>query len=199
MQKDLILASASTVRADLLRQAGVPIRIEPAKIDEDLVKTSMQAEQFSHRDIADALADAKSHKLSLKFPDHLVLGCDQVLSFDGLLLSKPKSKEELFNQLASLRGKKHSFFSAAVLYEAGEPQWRHVSQARVTMRSISDDYLRAYVDRNWPDVAQSVGGYQIEAEGIRLISRLEGSHYAVLGLPFIELLNHLSTIGYIPS
>lgn len=199
MQDDLILASASPVRAELLRQAGVVIRVQPARIDEESVKTAMTADAFSHRDIADALAEAKARKQSQKFPEQLVLGCDQVLSFGDKILSKPVNPADLATQLRMLRGKTHDLYSAAVLYKAGEPQWRHIGQARLTMRPLSDQYVDAYVDRNWPDVSGSAGGYKIEAEAIRLFSRIEGSHYAILGLPLIELLNHLSRIGYLPT
>ena len=199
MKNDLILASNSKIRADLLRNAGVSIRVDPAKIDEHSIKNLLFAEKVSHRDIADALAEAKARKISNKHSGFLTLGCDQILSFEGTVFSKPQSKEELCDQLLALNGRKHLLFTAAVLYHSGEPLWRHISAVRLTMREMSDDFVRSYADRNWPELSSSLGGYKIEAEGVRLFSRIEGSHFAILGLPLIELLNHLTVIGYLQT
>ncbi len=199
MEKDLVLASGSEIRAQMLQSAGVSLRIQPARIDESAIKESMISEETSHRDIADALAEAKARKVSAKSPASLTLGCDQLLSFEGNVFSKPKSKDELHEQLSILQGQKHTLYTAAVLYHAGEPQWRHVSTVRLTMRHLSDQFIQTYTDRNWPDLETSVGGYKIEAEGVRLFSRIEGSHFAILGLPLVELLNHLTVIGYLET
>lgn len=199
MANDLILASGSKTRADLLRGAGVSIRLRPANVDEHAIREGLLHEEASHLDIADALAEAKARKISTKEPGSLVLGCDQVLSFENAVLTKPENQEDVLDQLRRLRGKKHILYSSAVLYKSGEPQWRHTGTVRLTMRRISDDYLMGYVERNWNDLTGSVGGYKIEAEGLRLFSRIEGSHYAILGLPLLELLNHLTLIGHLES
>ena len=87
--------------------------------------------------------------------------------------------------------------SAAVISEEGKPVWRHVADVRLTMHEISDAYLDEYLDRNWPEVGYSCGAYQVEAEGIRLFSRLDGDYFAILGLPLIELLHYLTVKGII--
>lgn len=195
MQKNLVLASGSEIRQTLLRNAHVPFRIEKARIDEEMIKQSLLAEQASPRDIADTLAEMKAQKVSDKFPDDLVIGCDQVLDFNGTLLSKPESKDEARAQLQAMRSQRHMLLSAAVICEAGKPVWRHIGQVRLRMRDFSDEFLEGYLDRNWPGIADCVGGYKLEEEGVRLFSRIEGDYFNVLGLPLMELLAYLTLRG----
>lgn len=191
----LILASASPIRAELLRRAGLAPEILPARIDEAAIRTALQAEAAPPRDIADALAEAKARKLSQRRPGALVLGCDQLLVLGDQILSKPADRAEAEAQLRRLRGQTHSLLSAAVLALDGQAIWRHVGEARLTMRAFSDAYLAGYLSRNWPAVADSVGGYKLEEEGVRLFARIEGSHFTVLGLPLMELLAVLTRRG----
>lgn len=192
MLQTLVLASSSRVRSDLLTSAHVAHVIVPARVDEDTMKSALLNEGASARDVADALAEAKSRKISQKRPADLVLGCDQVLEFDGAILSKPETSEMARTQLTQLRGKTHKLLSAAVLYENGQPIWRHVSTARLTMRNFSDDYLTAYLERNGKDIQHSVGGYMIEKEGVRLFARIDGDHFTILGMPLMEILAYLT-------
>ncbi|UWS79601.1 nucleoside triphosphate pyrophosphatase [Pseudophaeobacter sp.] len=197
MSAHILLASGSEIRAQLLRQAGVPFEVQVARVDEDSIKAALLAEAADPRDIADALAEAKARKVSMKTPGPLVLGCDQVLDFEGRLLSKPKSEEEALAQLSAMRGKRHMLLSAAVIYRDGEPIWRHVGQVRLRMHNCSDSYLSSYVARNWQSIQHAVGAYKLEEEGVRLFSNIEGSYFNVLGLPLVELLNYLGLQGVI--
>lgn len=199
MADPIILASSSEIRATLLRNAGVPFTTEKPRVDEEMIRASLEAEEASPRDIADFLAEAKARKVSLKAKGALVIGCDQVLDFDGSVISKPADLSECLAQLTALRGKTHRLLSAAVIYKDGEPLWRHVGVVRLTMREFSDDYLSDYVVRNWESVRWSVGGYKLEEEGVRLMSRIEGDYFNVLGLPMIELLNYLTVRGALPA
>lgn len=195
----LVLASGSATRQAMLRAAGVAFEVVVARVDEESFEAGLLAEGASARDIADALAEMKAARVSDKVPEALVVGADQVLSCEGRLLSKPGSPEEAREQLSFLMGRTHRLHSAAVIYRGGEPLWRHVSEARLTMGRLSEEWLDGYLQRNWEAVRRSVGGYRIEEEGVRLFSRIEGDHFTILGLPLLPLLSFLAVRGTIPS
>ncbi|WP_425321008.1 Maf family protein [Celeribacter ethanolicus] len=195
----LILASGSEIRQTLLRNAGVPFEVIVGRIDEETVKDALVVEGATPRDIADALAEGKARKVSMKHPEAMVIGCDQTLSFKGRLLSKARDKEEARAQLQGMRGERHKLLSAAVIYENGEPKWRHVGEVRLEMKNFSDAYLDAYLDRNWDQIRHCVGSYMLEAEGVRLFSKIDGDYFTVLGLPLLPLLAYLSERRVIAS
>lgn len=199
MSKRVILASASSIRNTLLLQAGVQVQAQPARVDEEAIKSSLLAEGAGPRDVADALAEFKARRVSEKHPDALVIGCDQVLDFRGKLVSKADNPKEARAQLAELRGNRHKLLSAVVVYQAGRPEWRHVGEVRLTMRDFSDTYLDDYLHRNWESVRTAVGCYKLEEEGVRLFDRIEGDYFTVLGLPLLELLRFLSGRGVIAA
>jgi septum formation protein len=195
MSLPLILASGSAIRTKLLAQAGVDHVVQVPRVDEDMIKQSLIAENAPPRDIADTLAEMKARKISERNPGSLVLGCDQVLDHKGQLLSKPASPDDALAQLQSLRGDRHSLLSAAVICEDGQPIWRHVGQVRLRMRDVSDAYLNDYIARNWDSIRHAVGCYKLEEEGVRLFSNIEGDYFNVLGMPLLELLNYLTLRG----
>lgn len=195
MPRPLVLASQSEIRQTLLRNASVAFDVVPARVDEDALREAMVADEASPRDIADALAEMKARKVASKRPDALVIGADQVLSFEGDILSKPDSKETALCQLRALRGKRHELLSAAVIYEDAAPVWRHVGVVRLVMRQVSDAYLQSYVDRNWDSIQHAVGAYKLEEEGVRLFAQVHGDYFNVLGMPLLELLSYLSLRG----
>ena len=195
----LVLASGSATRAGMLRAAGLCFEVVVPRVDEDVLKEGLLAEERTARDIADALAEMKAARVSTKRPGALVLGSDQTLSCEERLYSKPASPEEAREQISLLMDRTHKLHSAAVIVQDGQPLWRHVSEARLTMGKLSEAWLDGYVLRNWDGIRHSVGGYRIEEEGVRLFSRIEGDHFTILGLPLLPLLSFLSTRGSIPS
>ena len=195
MPQKLVLASGSGIRRQMLENAGVSFEVSLPRVDEDAVRQSLLPEAASPRDIADALAELKARKVSTRMPGALVLGCDQVLSFDGQIMAKPSSRADAEQQLRQLRGARHQLLSAAVIYEDGQPLWRFVGTVRLQMRDFSDSFLTAYLDRNWPDISNSVGGYKLESEGVRLFTRVDGDYFTVLGMPLLEILSYLTLRG----
>ncbi len=196
---DLVLASGSTIRAELLKNAGVPFRVRKAPVDEQTIKASLLAEGTRPRDIADALAQAKAQRVGAKEPEAFTLGCDQILDLNGAILSKPNDRTEAAEQLTQLSNKTHRLYSAAVIYNDGQPIWRFVGEARLTMRDLSAEFIETYLNDAWPAVSSCVGAYQIEGLGARLFARTDGDYFSILGLPLLPLLSYLGVRGVISS
>lgn len=192
----IVLASTSAARRAILVAAGVAHDVMAAGVDEEAAKQALG--HLDGRGLADALAELKAIKVSSRRPGDLVLGCDQTLELeDGTLFDKPGTA--LADQLRRLSGKTHRLHSAIVAAENGHPVWRHVERAKMTMRPLSDAFIADYVADEGPAVAGCVGGYRIEGRGIQLFSRIEGSHFTILGLPLLPLLDWLRARGDITS
>jgi septum formation protein len=192
----LILASASTVRLHLLRQAGLDVTAIPARVDEDAATAALRAEGATPRDIADALAELKARKIAEKHPAALVLGCDQVLAYGGHLLTKPTSPDDAIRQLSLIQGQTHDLYAALVLYEKARPVWRHMGEHRMAMRALSPTDIAAYVAANWPGISDAVGGYKIEEAGAALFSAIPDDTTTIQGLPLPPLLGYLAQRGF---
>lgn len=193
----LLLASRSTARRAMLTGAGVPFETVDAELDEAAAKAGLIGAGFEARDLAEELARLKASSAPAG-PDALVLGSDQVLECaDGSLLTKPRSRGHAREQLAALRGTTHRLHSAAAIVQAGETLWSATETASLAMRQFSDPFLAGYLDRNFEAIRWSVGGYQVEGEGVQLFDRIEGSHFAILGMPLLPLLAYLRDAGLI--
>jgi septum formation protein len=190
-----VLASASQVRARLLAAAGVQFQIVPARIDEQAVKETLADE--NPRTIADALAELKALRVASSYTDVLVLGADQVLAFNGVLIDKSGNLDEARMLLRRLRGGRHELFTAVVLARNGAAVWRHTDRAGMWMRDFSDEFLEDYLAREGGAVLDSVGCYHFEGLGAQLFARIEGDYFSVLGLPLLPLLAALREHGVV--
>lgn len=187
----LVLASGSSARRALLEAAAVPIEIIKPEVDESALAAGFLARKATPLDIAEALALAKGQAVSAVHPNRLIVAADQTLEFGGALGMKAPDLAAAKAQLQALRGQTHALHSAAVLIRGGEVLWAGVESAHLTMRAFSDDFLARYLALMGDKVLGTVGAYELEALGIHLFSRIEGSHAAILGLPLSGLLDAL--------
>jgi septum formation protein len=198
---DLVLASASGTRAKILYDAGLSFRCYPVSIDEESVRDSARAEAVPVGDIAVMLAEMKAasavQRLALEIDPSpaYILGCDQILSCDEVIYSKPQDQVIAKAQLMALSGKTHQLFSAAVLYHHGERIWHHLAIANITMRHFDEGFIDSYLDRLGAAAFSSPASYQIENLGVHLLSRIDGCYFGILGLPLLELLGILREHG----
>ena len=195
----LILASASGIRARLLREAGVRFGVRPPDVDEPKIKAGLHASGVANEAFADALAEAKALDVSSASPQALVLGCDQVLVCGDRLFDKARDTAEARQTLAFLRGKDHYLISACVLAQGGKPVWRYVERATLHMRAFSDEFLDTYLKDEGKLVLGAVGCYQLEGRGAQLFDKIEGDFFCVLGLPLLPFLAALRERGLVVS
>jgi septum formation protein len=195
----IILASASEVRARLLRDAGVPVTVERAGLDEDEIKRAFRGENRPVEDCATALAEAKATRVSQRRPGRLVIGADQMLVCDGCWFDKPDDRDEARAQLAALRGRSHDLVSAVTVVRNGAVLWHAVDRARLAMRSFSDAFLDAYLDAIGDAALATVGSYLLEGPGVQLFAKIDGDYFSILGLPLLPLLDFLRGHGALRS
>lgn len=195
MTAEVVLASTSAIRKTLLTGAGVGYRAVSPGVDEDAAKTALLADGAGPRAIADALAELKAIRTSNRTPGALVIGADTTLELDGGLVDKAASLDEARDKLRALRGKTHRLHSAVVVARDGLPIWRDLSSPRLTVRAFSEAWLEDYVAAEGEALLWSVGCYRLEGPGVQLFEKVEGDHFAVLGLPLIGLLDLLRRHG----
>jgi len=186
----LILASTSTIRRQMLDAAGVIYRALKPDVDEDAVKQRLH----DAGEIASELAAAKASSIG---GGDWVIGSDSVLSCDGRLFDKPRDLDEAAGHLRFFSGKTMELTSAVALARCGSLDWRHVETARLQVREISDQFIRDYLDAEWPEVGYTVGVFRLEARGVQLFERIDGDHFTILGMPLIPLLGALRERGLI--
>lgn len=190
----LILASGSSSRRRMLDAAGLAFDVDAPRVDEEAAKLSLRAKGLTPRDQADALAELKALSISNR-RGGLVIGADQMLSVGPDILDKPASMEEARSHLKLLSGKTHVLLTAVCVARDGEIIWRHMETPRLKMRTLSDAFITAYLERAGEDVLKSVGAYQLEGLGAHLFERVDGDYFSVLGLPLLALLAFLREHG----
>lgn len=196
----IVLASQSASRRALLEAAHVPFEALSPGVDEEAAKEALRADGLDARALADALAELKALKVSRRVPGGLVLGCDQTLSLDdGTMIDKAVDRADAARILRLLSGRVHHLHSAAVIVLNGEPIWRHVERVRMTVRPISDAFIDTYLDGDWDECRWCVGCYRIEGPGAQLFSKVEGSQFAIQGLPLLPLLDFLRVRGVLAA
>jgi septum formation protein len=194
---ELILASTSATRQRLLRDAGLRFTAEAAQVDESVVLESLAAEKARGRDAADVLAELKAVRVSGRHPGAMVIGADQVLSVDAEMFQKPGTRAAARLQLQRLRGRTHVLSSAVCVARDSSVVWRVVEEAKMTMRTFSDEFLDAYLVEAGEDILGSVGAFHVEGLGIQLFSRIEGDSFTIQGLPLLPLIDFLRTHGMV--
>jgi septum formation protein len=185
----LILASQSGVRKMLLANAGLPFETMPADIDERGLQQSSKLS--APGEIAGLLAREKARWVSDRNLGDYVIGADQTLALGDRLFNKPGSRAAAAEQLRMLAGQTHELHSAIAVARDGKIVFETVAVARMSMRAMSGDDIRAYLDEAGDAVTSSVGAYQLEGLGVHLFEKVEGDHFTILGLPLLPLLAFL--------
>lgn len=190
-----MLASASVVRGDILRCAGVSFQTDASAIEESPIKERCRKEGRTVEETAMALAQAKAADVAARHPGALVIGADQILECEDRWFDKPENAKEARDTLRFLRGRRHRLVNAVTVNRDGEFLWRHLETATLNMRNFTDAFLDRYVEDGGRDILASVGAYRLEQSGAQLFTVIEGSYFAILGLPLLALLEFLRHQG----
>ena len=191
MVNKIILASKSKVRKKILQENGISCEVEPANVDEDLVKESLIKEGANPSIISKNLAELKANKVSIKKNEEIVLGADSVIDLNGEIISKPSSRKEALEILKKLNGKKHYLISSACISRNGSMIWHHTDKAELTMKKMSLEELSSYLKKIKDEALYAYNVYQIEGEGKNLFLKIEGDKNTIMGLPITEIKNYL--------
>ena len=194
MLNKIILASKSKVREDILNNNNIPNEVRPSNIDEDVVKESLIKERATPEIISKNLAELKANKISLSELNQLVLGADSVIDLEGELISKPENRKEALQILKKLNGKIHYLISSVCISKNGEMIWNHTDKAILTMKKFSDEDLIKYLSKISDEALYAYNVYQIEGEGKKLFSKIEGNENTIMGLPVEKIKEYLNNI-----
>ena len=189
---DIILASKSQVRRDILKKNNINCLVEPSNVDEEPVKASLIKEGASPEIISKNLAELKANKVSQKMDQELVLGADSVIDLNGELISKPENREEALEILKKLNGKKHDLISSVCISKNGSMIWNYTDKAELTMKEMSDGDLKDYLSKISDEALYSYNVYQIEGEGKNLFEKIKGDANTIMGLPIKKIKDYLN-------
>ena len=188
---DIVLASKSKVRKEILNNHNVSSIVEPSNVDEEVIKNSLLKEKASPETISKSLAELKSCKVSQKKSNILVLGADSVIDLNGELISKPKNRNEALKILKKLNGKQHNLVSSVCFSKNGTMIWNYTDKATLTMKSFGDEDLKKYLSKISDHDLYAYNVYQIEGEGRKLFSKIEGDEDTIMGLPIKKIKEYL--------
>ena len=188
----IILASKSKVRKKILDEHNILNEARPSNVDEDIIKISLLKEKASPEIISKNLAELKANKVSAADKDNLVLGADSVIDLDGELISKPNSRSEALMILKKLNGKKHFLISSVCISKNGAMVWNYSDKAVLTMKKMTDDELKNYLEKISDEALYAYNVYQIEGEGRKLFSNIEGDENTIMGLPVEKIKKYLN-------
>ena len=193
MINKIILASKSGVRKKILEENEIECIVEPSNVDEDSVKESLLKEKASPEVISKNLAELKANKISLKRAKELVLGADSVIDFKGKIISKPVDREEALKILKDLNGQTHHLISSVCLSQNGSMIWNYTDKASLTMKQMSEEELKNYLDKISDEALYAYNVYQIEGEGRNLFLSITGDEDTIMGLPVLKIKEYLKT------
>ena len=188
---EIILASKSKVREEILIKNNIPCFIRPSNVDEEPVKNSLLQDGASPELISKNLAELKANKISQKNTDKLVLGADSVIDLNGLLISKPENREQAFDILKNLNGKKHLLISSVCISMNGSMIWNYTDKAQLTMKNLSEKELEVYLASISDENLYAYNVYQIEGMGRKLFSSIEGDEDTIMGLPVKKIKEYI--------
>ena len=188
---EIILASKSKVRKEILDKNNIISIVEPSNVDEDIVKQSLLKEEASPEIISKNLAELKANKVSLRNKDRLVLGADSVIDLNGELISKPENRKEAMNILKKLNGQKHNLISSVCISKNNRMVWNFTDKAELTMKNFADSDLEKYLSKISDEKLYAYNVYQIEGEGRKLFSNIKGDEDTIMGLPIKKIKEYL--------
>ena len=192
MIKEIVLASKSKVRKEILEKNGIKSIVEPSNIDENIIKESLLKEKVTPEIISKSLAELKANKISQKKNDKIVLGADSLIDLDGEIISKPSSREHAMEILKKLNGKKHFLISSVCISKNGSMIWNYTDKAELTMKQMDDKALEIYLSKITDKALYSYNVYQIEGEGKNLFSKINGDKDTIMGLPVKRIKEYLN-------
>ena len=191
---NLILASKSKVRKEILNKNDIKCVVEPSNVDEDIVKQSLLNEGASPEIISKNLAELKANKVSQKKIDEIVLGADSVIDLEGEIISKPLDRNEALEILKKLNGKKHHLISSVCISKNGSMIWNYTDKAELTMKKMSNEELDKYLDKISDEALYAYNVYQIEGEGRNLFSKIKGDEDTIMGLPVKKIKEYINSL-----
>lgn len=192
----LILASASPIRRQLLDAAGVAYEAVAPDFDEKRVKDGFPG---TDEQLVGALAAGKALSVSALRPDDWVIGSDSLVGVDGNRFDKPLGRDQAAEHLRFFSGKEMILTSALALARNGRIFWHYADNSILSVRSLSESFIRSYLDAEWPEVGYCVGVFRLEGRGVQLFDKIDGDHFTILGMPLLPLLGALRERGLMPA